>query len=348
MAEGHHSTSCSRRELMNPAGYADHENYLWQLDQSALDRTEFLAEPQAHHQHLDVGCGTGGFTFRALEPLSRSAQRIVGVDVSPLDAGGSIAYELLDIASPAEVSAFVTKNGQFQRVYSFLCFPLVPDQRAAFRNIGDLMAADGECLVTSCVTNPALDAWLDIHTMPEWKRWVSKALCKSCHHKVDDAFLEQVTRLKVAGFTPDVVLSVTEGLLKDVRDPRRKEERRDPRVVFPSSIYFNYTGALSQIEEETRKCVVDAGLECIACEVIECTWLLRDVGLIFELYSDCFPVSAGLPSSDKEALKAAYIERLRPLVKETPRGCEMIVGIYRVHARPHHRSPTSTELCYAC
>ncbi|KAL1424470.1 hypothetical protein MTO96_020254 [Rhipicephalus appendiculatus] len=295
MAEGNHSRSCSRREVMNPAGYADHETYLWQLDQSALDRTEFLTEPQAHHQHLDVGCGTGGFTFRALEPLSHSAKRIVGVDVSPSmleyarrhNSQGSIAYELLDIASPAEVSAFVTKNGQFQRVYSFLCFHLVPDQTAAFRNIGDLMAADGECLVTACVTNPALDAWLDVHAMPQWNRWVS-----------------------------------------------------DPRVVLPSSIYFNYTGTLAQIEEETRKCVVDAGLECIACEVIECTWLLRDVGHIFEFYSDCFPVSAGLSSSDKEALKEAYIERLRPLVKETPRGCEMIVGIYRVHARPHHRAPT--------
>ncbi|KAL1424472.1 hypothetical protein MTO96_020256, partial [Rhipicephalus appendiculatus] len=187
-------------------------------------------------KHLDVGCGTGGFTSRALEPLSCSAKKIVGVDVSPSmleyarrhNSQGSIAYELLDIASPAEVSAFVTKNGQFQRVYSFLCFHLVPDQTAAFRNICDLMAADGECLVTACVTNPALDAWLDVHAMPQWKRWVS-----------------------------------------------------DPRVVLPSCIYFNYTGTLAQIEEETRKCVVDAGLKCIACEVIECTWLLRDVGHIF-------------------------------------------------------------------
>lgn len=55
---------------------------------------------------------------------------------------------------------------------------------------------------------------------------LQKALCKSCHHKVDDAFLEQVSRLRVAGYTPDVVSSVTEGLLRDVRDPRRKEERR--------------------------------------------------------------------------------------------------------------------------
>ncbi|KAL3189828.1 hypothetical protein MRX96_020852 [Rhipicephalus microplus] len=35
-----------------------------------------------------------------------------------------------------------------------------------------------------------------------------------------------VTRLKVVAFTPDMVLSVAQGLLKDVRDPRRKEECR--------------------------------------------------------------------------------------------------------------------------
>ncbi|KAH7949184.1 hypothetical protein HPB49_006231 [Dermacentor silvarum] len=290
--EGQEVKSDHRREIMNPVGYADHETYLWQLDQEALDRTEFLVEPQAHHQHLDVGCGTGGFTCRALLPLNRPATRIVGADVSPSmleyarrhNNQGSIAYELLDITSSPEVSAFVAKNGQFQRVYSFLCFHLVPDLTVAFQNISDLLTTDGECLVTACVTNPALDAWLDVHAMPEWKTWVA-----------------------------------------------------DPRVVFPSSIYFNYGGTMAQIEEETRKCVVHAGLECIACEVIECTWLMRDVGHIFELYSDCFSVGADVPASDKDAVKAAYIKRLRPRVEETARGCEMRVRIYRVHATPHRQ-----------
>ncbi|XP_037526511.1 kelch-like protein 10 [Rhipicephalus sanguineus] len=50
---------------------------------------------------------------------------------------------------------------------------------------------------------------------------LQKALCNSCHHKVDAAFSEQVSRLKVAGFTQDVVSSVAEGLLRDVKDPRR-------------------------------------------------------------------------------------------------------------------------------
>lgn len=54
---------------------------------------------------------------------------------------------------------------------------------------------------------------------------LQKALCKSCHHKVNDAFLEQVTYLTVRVFTPDVVLLVTEDLLRYVRDPRREEER---------------------------------------------------------------------------------------------------------------------------
>ncbi|XP_065308447.1 uncharacterized protein [Dermacentor albipictus] len=292
--EGHEVKSDHCRELMDPVGYARHETYLWQLDQSALDRTEFLTEAQAHHQHLDVGCGTGGFTYRALLPLNRPAARIVGADVSPSmleyarrhNSQGSIAYELLDVASPPEVSAFVAKNGQFQRVYSFLCFHLVPDLTVAFQNIRDLLTVDGECLVTACITNPALDAWLDVHVMPEWNTWVS-----------------------------------------------------DPRLVLPSSVYFNYGGSVAQIEEETRKCVVDAGLECIACEVIECTWLMRDIWHIFELYSDCFLIGADMPSSDKNALKGAYIKRLRPRVKETTRGCEMSVGIYRVHAKPHHQAP---------
>ncbi|KAH6944627.1 hypothetical protein HPB50_004278 [Hyalomma asiaticum] len=213
----------------------------------------------------------------------------MGVDLSPAmleyarqhNSQGSIAYELLDITSPTEVAAFISKNGQFQRVYCFLCFHFVPDQTVAFLNIGNLLAAYGECLVTACITNPFVDAWQTLHTMPEWKSWVT-----------------------------------------------------DPRDVLPSWYYFNYSGTSAQIEDETRKCVVDAGLECMACEVTECTWLLRDVAYVFEFYSDVFPVSVDLPSRDKNALKEAFIEQLRPLVKETPRGCEMVVRIYRVHARP--------------
>uniref|UniRef100_A0A6M2D554 Putative juvenile hormone acid methyltransferase fat body overexpressed n=1 Tax=Rhipicephalus microplus TaxID=6941 RepID=A0A6M2D554_RHIMP len=288
MTERHNSNPYSQSQLMNPVGYADHEPYLWQLNQMALNRTQFLAEPQTHHQHLDVGCGTGGFTLRALVPLSFPARRIMGVDVSPSmleyarchDSRGAVAYKLLDIASPVEVSAFVTKIGKFQRVYSFSCFHFVPDLTVAFRNIADLMAADGECLVTAATTCPAVDAWLDLHVMPEWRPWVT-----------------------------------------------------DPRMMLSPSFYFNYTGTLAQIEEDTRKCVADAGLECIACEVLQCTWLLPDIEHAFEIYSDCFPVSVGLPSSEKEALKAAYVEHLRPLVKETSSGCEMILTFYRVHAR---------------
>ncbi|KAL3200103.1 hypothetical protein MRX96_001308 [Rhipicephalus microplus] len=184
MTERHDSNPYSQSQLMNPVGYADHEPYLWQLNQMALNRTQFLAEPQTHHQHLDVGCGTGGFTLRALVPLSFPARRIMGVDVSPSmleyarchDSRGAVAYKLLDIASPVEVSAFVTKIGKFQRVYSFSCFHFVPDLTVAFRNIADLMAADGECLVTAATTCPAVDAWLDLHVMPEWRPWVTVRL----------------------------------------------------------------------------------------------------------------------------------------------------------------------------
>ncbi|KAK8766259.1 hypothetical protein V5799_006961 [Amblyomma americanum] len=140
VANGDVKSPGCRKERMDPVGYDRHESYLWQLDRAALDRTTFLREPHVSHQHLD--------------------DRIV--------------YDHLDIDSAVETSAFVTKYGQFARVYSFLCFHLVSDQTASFRNIGRLLSTDGECLVTACVTNPALDAWLDVLRMPEWKNLVPR------------------------------------------------------------------------------------------------------------------------------------------------------------------------------
>ncbi|XP_077519806.1 uncharacterized protein LOC144129526 [Amblyomma americanum] len=195
-----------------------------------------------------------------------------------------IVYDHLDIDSAVEASAFVAKYGQFARVYSFLCFHLVSDETASFRNIWRLLSTDGECLVTACVTNPALDAWLDVHRMPEWRNLVP-----------------------------------------------------DPRAVLPSSsVHFHCTGAEAQIEGETRQCVINAGLECIACVVLQCPWLAPDIGHFCDIYTDCFLVDANVPPM---AFKEVYIERLRPRVKQTPCGWETSVGIYRVHARSLSPAP---------
>ncbi|KAK8762230.1 hypothetical protein V5799_026502 [Amblyomma americanum] len=83
IANGDVTSPGCRKERMNPVGYDHHESYLWQLDRAALGRTTFLREPHVDHQHLDVGCGVGGFTRNVLLPLGGSATRIVAADISP-------------------------------------------------------------------------------------------------------------------------------------------------------------------------------------------------------------------------------------------------------------------------
>ncbi|KAG0417772.1 hypothetical protein HPB47_005366 [Ixodes persulcatus] len=97
-------------------------------------------------QFLDLGCGTGDFTRDHLLPRCPKVERLVAVDVSEEMveyarkhfAHPMICYDVLDIAAK-DVTEFVKRYGQFDRVYSFYCFNWTRDQEAGFRNIAELL-----------------------------------------------------------------------------------------------------------------------------------------------------------------------------------------------------------------
>ncbi|XP_050029524.1 juvenile hormone acid O-methyltransferase-like [Dermacentor andersoni] len=175
-----HSTRRPVNMNVDLSAYAGVESYPSQEDLNAWRRVRFTKASRRHDQHLDIGCGLGNFTRKYLLPYSRPCRRLVAVDSCPRiieyarerSSHLDLFYDVLDIEKYDDVTQFIDKYGKFDRVYSFMCFHFVKDQSAAYRNVGRLLAEDGECVVVSCVSTELTDIWLQVHETQKWKSFV--------------------------------------------------------------------------------------------------------------------------------------------------------------------------------
>ncbi|CAN7942918.1 unnamed protein product, partial [Ixodes hexagonus] len=141
-----------------------------------LMEASFDTRADGDSQFLDIGCGVGAFTKSELLPRSLPCRRIVAADVSEdmlnyakkHSSHPKIIYDLLDIG--ADVSEFVDKYGQFDRVYSFSCLNWT-DQEVAFKNISKLLTPGGECLVFYPARAPFLDWLLEVVRLQRWRSY---------------------------------------------------------------------------------------------------------------------------------------------------------------------------------
>ncbi|KAM7293014.1 hypothetical protein ISCGN_026144 [Ixodes scapularis] len=147
----------------------------------------FTRVPDASQQFLDLGCGTGDFTQQELLPQCQPCRRIVAVDSSlkmiqyaeANFAHPQIIYDFLDIRK--DVSEFINKYGQFDRVYSFFVLHWAKDQYSAFKNISNLMTPEGECFLTFGARLPAYDIWRRMVKKDRWTSYKERSTWGSCH-----------------------------------------------------------------------------------------------------------------------------------------------------------------------
>ncbi|KAG0416977.1 hypothetical protein HPB47_006003 [Ixodes persulcatus] len=133
MLSKHETTSST----LSPGEYVVTNEMQRQKNIHALELLEgsFGSEDTLDHQFLDVGCGTGDFTRDCLLPRCPPCRRIVAADVSEdmvqyareHFSHPKICYDVLDIASE-DVSDFIERYGEFDRVYSFFCFHWMRNQ----------------------------------------------------------------------------------------------------------------------------------------------------------------------------------------------------------------------------
>lgn len=180
MAGTSSSSTSGPRDILDAKAYAALEHHFAQENVKALENTTFFRTPEKDDQHLDIGCGPGTFTKNYLVPLSRPCKKLVAIDKSPLmidfavlnSCHDNIMYDVFDFGGQS-IEELVAKYGVFDRIYSFLCFHYVKNQRRAYRDLAQLLKPDsGECLIVASVSSSLTDAWCQMHGMDRWREFV--------------------------------------------------------------------------------------------------------------------------------------------------------------------------------
>lgn len=136
---------------------------------------------------LDIGCGTGDVTIDFVLPLMPSRfSRLVGADLSdgmlaharstyPVSAHSRISFGKLDIGSSTaahggKAAATLGPDHQqpFDHITSFYCLHWVQDQRQAMKNIYNLLAPGGDCLLAFLAQNPIFEIYKRMATNRKW------------------------------------------------------------------------------------------------------------------------------------------------------------------------------------
>lgn len=160
----------------DPDSFAKFDSQSSKSADEVLRRIHFQGSLTENHQVLEVGCGTGRFARQYLLTHCRICRRIVATDCDPdmIDfakkhfAHDDIVHDLLDITTPC-LDMFLERYGKFDRVFSFLVFHMIRDQKTAYANIAKLLNPDGECLVVAMSSLDTMDVWLEVYKMPKWK-----------------------------------------------------------------------------------------------------------------------------------------------------------------------------------
>ncbi|XP_077491102.1 juvenile hormone acid O-methyltransferase-like isoform X2 [Amblyomma americanum] len=136
-----------------------------------------LSDNEEQQQFIEIGCGPGGFTMKTVFPSLPPCRRLVYTDKSEemlkvaveKYSNPRIQHPQLDILG--DVSEFVRREGQFQRLYCFQVLHWIRDQRMVIRNFEKLLAPGGQCLVVFLRGLVFCELFEKMMKSPRWSKY---------------------------------------------------------------------------------------------------------------------------------------------------------------------------------
>ncbi|CAN8021020.1 unnamed protein product, partial [Ixodes persulcatus] len=111
-----------------------------------------------------------------------------------------IRYDVLDI-SRHDITEFVERYGQFDRVYSFFCLSWTKDQEMVYKNIEELLKPGGGCLLLYPASNSIMRLRKKLSSTDHWHKY---------RKRIEYSFSPSVDFV-----SRDTLLSYISGLLKN-------------------------------------------------------------------------------------------------------------------------------------
>ncbi|KAJ2950108.1 hypothetical protein O0L34_g11451 [Tuta absoluta] len=163
---------------MNDAELYQQSNKLQKRDAlQCLKEYEKKLRWKSSERVLDIGCGDGGVTTDILRQfIPKDFAALTGCDISEKMVNFAnahhgdhrIQFVVLDIEG--DLPADFVRG--FDHAYSFYTLHWIHDQDRAFKNIYDLLADDGECLLIFLGHMPLFDVFRSLARWPKWREWL--------------------------------------------------------------------------------------------------------------------------------------------------------------------------------
>lgn len=136
--------------------------------------------PDGRDSVLYIGSRSGDVLFDYVFPiLPKNFNKIVAIDNS--DAMVSFAienyrhpklfFEQADIINRLDIDRILTRFGQFDHITTLCSMHWILNQELAFKSIFDLLAPNGDILLTMCQDHPLYQHYRDMMALEKWSKY---------------------------------------------------------------------------------------------------------------------------------------------------------------------------------
>lgn len=159
---------------------------------------------------LQIGSRTGDVLFDFVFPLlPKNFRHMVGTDKSEAMISHAtenyrhpkLFFEQTDIVNRHEIDKLLGKYGEFDHIITLCSLHWVMNQELAFKHIYDLLATNGDILITMCQHHPLYEHYKDMMTLEKWNKYREQMVaCTSPYFNSSDPVKMLKETLERAGF----------------------------------------------------------------------------------------------------------------------------------------------------